>query len=197
MPVSAPFARATRSSIVLGVGAAAALALSGCAGQTVPMTPAPGAQAVECAQVSVSLPKQVAGLDTRYTNAQATGAWGNPARVLLRCGMPALQPTTNRCLNVNGIDWVEDASQAPSYRYQTYGRNPAVEVTIDTSGEPHISGTTALVDLTGAVSRIPTTRGCVGAVDLLAPPSATPGTKPGATPGTTLGATPATSPSPR
>ena len=41
------------------------------------------------------LPETVDGLERRETNAQATGAWGNPASVLLRCGVPTPGPTAS------------------------------------------------------------------------------------------------------
>lgn len=150
-----------------------ALSLTGCAGASVPMEPAPTAQAVECAYVTVALPDEVDGLPKRQTNAQATGAWGNPARILLRCGMPTPPPSSQGCLNVNGVDWLRDDSDAPTYRFTTYGREPAVEVTVDASEESGVSGTNALVDLGGAVSTIEQQRKCVGAEDLFdVPPQA-------------------------
>ena len=139
---------------------------------TVPMRPAPEAAAPECAAVTVRLPDSVAGLAKRATNAQATGAWGNPAAVLLRCGLPELAPTADRCVTVNGIDWVErEEDAATRWVYTTYGRAPAVEVVIDPSSG--VSGSDALVDLGTAVSFLPKTGGCVGADDLLGEPGAT------------------------
>ncbi len=146
---------------------AATVALTGCA-PIVPMDPAPDAVNPECAEMIVRLPQQVADLDIRQTNAQATGAWGQPAAVLLRCGVPPLGPTTLPCLNINGIDWIEDTSDAPMLRYQAYGRIPATEVVIDSS---KISGTTALIDLGAVISLVPQTRECVGPQDLAPSPS--------------------------
>ncbi|MFD2757959.1 DUF3515 domain-containing protein [Gulosibacter faecalis] len=158
---------APRSLVALSI-AATALLLSGCSGPSVAMQPAESAGAPECADVTVRLPDSVAGLDRRDTNAQATGAWGNPASVLLRCGVPTPGPTSDRCISLNGIDWIEDASEAPTYRYTTYGRTPAVEVAIDSS--VGISGTTALIDLQDAVDTLPLTGECVGPDDLLETP---------------------------
>ncbi|MFD2674703.1 DUF3515 domain-containing protein [Gulosibacter bifidus] len=136
------------------------------------MQPAKDAPAPECAEVSVRLPETVAGLGTRHTNAQATGAWGNPSAVLLRCGVPSPPPTTDRCISINDVDWIEDPSEAPRYRYTTYGRTPAVEVVID--AESGVSGMTALTDLGEAVNYLPKTGACVGADDLLELEGATP-----------------------
>lgn len=51
--------------------------LTGCSGD-VPMIPADDANNPACADVIVRLPSTVDGLDRRYTNAQSTGAWGDP-----------------------------------------------------------------------------------------------------------------------
>ncbi len=130
------------------------------------MTPAKDAVNVSCADVTVHLPATVAEQESRETNAQATGAWGNPAAVLLRCGVPVPAPTTLPCLNINGIDWIEDDSDAPTYRYTTYGRDPAIEIVLDSTV---VSGSTALVDLASAVGYVPATGGCVGAEDVELP----------------------------
>lgn len=156
--------------------AALGLALAGC--QSVPMVAADDAQNPDCARVSLALPDTVDGLEQRLTNAQATSAWGTPASILFRCGVPTPPPTDARCISVDGVDWIEDASEAPSYRYTTYGRTPAMEVTIDASPESGASGTSALIDLRPAVERIPAARGCIGAEDLLGVPSATPSPSP-------------------
>ncbi|WP_068484311.1 DUF3515 domain-containing protein [Pseudoclavibacter helvolus] len=148
-------ALATAASIVL---------LTACNSASVPMEPAPDAAAPECAEVSVRLPSTVDGLELRLTNAQATGAWGTPAGVLLRCGVPTPGPTTDYCQNLNGIDWVLDDSQAPTYRFTSYGRTPAVEVIVDSDV---VSGTAVLIDLENAVAKLPKTGACVGADDVL------------------------------
>ena len=153
--------------------AASALALAGCRGPSVPMEPAPLANAPECAEVTVRLPDTVDDLELRQTNAQATGAWGTPASVLLHCGVPTPGPTTDRCLSLNGIDWVEDDSRAPTYVFTTYGRSPAAQVTIDASAGV-ISGTNVLIDLGPAVQHLPVVGGCVGAEDVFGTPAPTP-----------------------
>ncbi|GAB3616791.1 DUF3515 domain-containing protein [Okibacterium endophyticum] len=141
------------------------LALSGCS-PTLNLDPAADAGNPQCAEVSVRLPDRVADLPERETNAQATGAWGDPAGVILHCGVAVPGPTTDPCHSVNGVDWIEDASRADEdiYVFTTYGRDPAVEVVIDAS---LASGTTALTDLATAVSVLPTTTECVGAADVL------------------------------
>lgn len=121
------------------------------------MDPAADSNNPECANVIVRLPDTVADLAKRETNAQATGAWGSPAEVLLICGVEVPGPSTLPCVSVNGVDWIEDDSQAPLYRYTTYGRTPAVEVVINSEA---VSGTTSLVDLGAAVSVLPQLGAC-------------------------------------
>ncbi len=132
------------------------LLLAGC-GAIVPMTPAKEANAAACATVTVRLPSVVANQGKRETNAQATGAWGTPASILLHCGVAVPGPTTLPCVEINGIDWVEDDAEKPLYRYTTFGRVPAVEVVVDSD---KVSGTTTLVDLAGSLSQIPATNHC-------------------------------------
>jgi uncharacterized protein YceK len=137
------------------------LLLAGC-GAIVPMTSSQDANSVACATVTVRFPAEVAGQAKRETNAQATGAWGTPASVLLHCGVAVPGPSTLPCVEVNGIDWLEDDSQKPLYRYTTFGRVPAVEVVVDSN---KVSGTTTLVDLAGTLSQIPTTSRCTDLSD--------------------------------
>jgi hypothetical protein len=127
------------------------------------MTAAPDANNPECANVIVRLPDTVAELPKRETHAHSTGAWGTPASILLTCGVDVPGPTTLPCVSVNDVDWIEDDSQAPLYRYTTYGRTPAVEVVIDSDA---VSGTTTLVDLGAAVSVLPSTSKCTDFADV-------------------------------
>lgn len=157
---SAPRRSASIASMLVG-----SLLLVGCAA-AVPMTPARDATNVACADVIVHLPTTVADQESRETNAQATGAWGDPAAVLLRCGVTVPAPTTLPCLSINGIDWIEDDSDAPTYRYTTYGRDPAIEIVIDSEV---VSGSTALIDVSNAVGYVPATGACLGAEDVELP----------------------------
>ena len=79
---------------------AAVVALAGCS-PIVNMQAAPEASDTACADVVVLLPDTVADQPARETDAQGTGAWGEPASVLLRCGVPPLGPTTDRCVSVD------------------------------------------------------------------------------------------------
>jgi hypothetical protein len=129
----------------------AAIALAGCS-TTVSMEPAPDANDPACADVTALLPGTLAGEPRRWTDAQATGAWGDPAAVLLTCGVEPIGPTTLPCQTVSGVDWVIDESEAPRYRVTTFGRVPAVEVYLDNDV---VSSADVLEDLSLLVSRLP------------------------------------------
>jgi hypothetical protein len=135
-----------------------ALVLTGCA-PTVALEPADDAASPACAEVTVRLPDTVAGLVSRETNAQATGAWGEPAGVILRCGVPSPAPTAVLpCVTVGGVDWLRDDANDPSFVFTTYGRTPAVEVIIDATAA---SGLDALTDLAFAVGQLPVEGACI------------------------------------
>ena len=128
------------------------LLLSGCA-PVVALSPAADATNPQCANVIVHLPGAVADLSQRETNAQATSAWGDPAAVILRCGVTPPGPTSAQCATVKGVDWVVDDSKAPVYTFTTYGRKPAVQVVVDsrlTQGQ----GTIVLDQLSNAIGFI-------------------------------------------
>lgn len=148
---------------VASIGAAAALALglAGCAGD-VPMQAAEGANDPACADVIVRLPDTVAGLERRTTNAQATGAWGDPSGVELRCGIEPSGPTTEMCVNVDGVDWIIDESNAPIYRFEAYGRSPGLEVYVDNR---LASGSSTTLDLGAVAKLLPQTRQCTSVTD--------------------------------
>jgi len=152
--------------------AAAAAALTGCA-QIVSLDPAAGANDPGCAEISVRLPDTVAGKDKRETDAQATGAWGDPAAVLLRCGVPPIGATTKPCVDVNGVDWVLMTDPAAkSIVYQTFGRTPATEVIID-----HVAGVSdsaVLPEFASAISIIDQKQKCLSTLDTPLTPAVTP-----------------------
>jgi hypothetical protein len=144
---------------------AAALTLGGCT-QVVPFTPAEDATNPACADVIVHLPETVAGLEQRETDAQATSAWGAPADIRLRCGVPVPGPTaTLPCVpdSVDGVDWLFDDSDDPVHIFITYGRDPAIEVIVNSET---VSDRAALTDLASAVKLIPATRSCVSLEDV-------------------------------
>lgn len=142
------FAAPLTVAMVIGI----ALGTAGCSA-TVTMTPAKAANDPACAAVISRLPATVDGQQRRWTDAQATGAWGSPASVLLTCGLDAPGPSTLVCQTVDGIDWLMDDSQAPKYRFTSFGRTPAVQVYLDYDV---VGGRDVLSALSTAVQQLPT-----------------------------------------
>jgi hypothetical protein len=131
---------------------------------TVSMEAAKGANDPACAQVVSRLPKTISGQEQRWTDAQATGAWGDPAAILLTCGLEAPGPSTLPCRPFDGVDWLVDESQADQNRYTltTFGRQPAVQVYLDYAAASSADVAQALAPLirdylpaTGAVCSSP------------------------------------------
>lgn len=124
----------SRSLRPLALLAALALlpALSACA-TTVAMEPAKLANDPACASVISRLPASISGQERRWTDAQATGAWGDPTAILMTCGLEAPGPSTLPCRTFDGVDWLVDESQAADNRYTltTFGHQPAVQVFLD------------------------------------------------------------------
>lgn len=153
--------RRLASAAILLVGAAF---LSGCA-TTVHLEPADDANNPLCADVTVGLnnANSIADLDRRWTDAQATAAWGEPgddSAILLRCGVEVPAPTAElQCVSLEGVDWLVDASETPLLRLTTYGRDPAVQLFINTEvvSSNDVIGSRALV---GAVTSIPAEGKC-------------------------------------
>ncbi len=110
--------------------AALAAALTGCS-PIVALDPAVHANDPACADVIVRLPDTLENLPKRETNAQATGAWGDPAEVLLRCGVTVPTVSDLPCVAVDGFYWLRDDSKKPSYVFTSYGQTPAIAVVID------------------------------------------------------------------
>ena len=81
-----------------------ATAVTGCS-TTVHLEPADDANDPGCAAVSVLLPDSVDGFDRVLTDAQATGAWGDPT-IVLRCGVEPPAPSALVCTTLGGVDWL-------------------------------------------------------------------------------------------
>jgi hypothetical protein len=166
------------------VAVVAAAMLSGCA-PTVSLTPAAAdATNPKCASVVVQLPATVSTLAQRQTDTQGTGAWGTPADILLKCGVPVPDPTsTLPCVTVNGIDWLRNPKPHNVFVFTTYGRDPAIAVTID-SNNVKADGNQALTDLAVAVAQIPAKHRCIAPIATLndGEPVATPTPTPTPTP---------------
>ncbi len=154
-----------RTLLATAAGAALVVGVAGCA-PTVAMQPAIHSTDPRCADVIVRLPDNVAGYPARSTDAQATGAYGNPTVALLTCGVAPLKASQDLCYTVRGIDWVEDTSRKPIYTFTTFGRDPAVQVVID-SKKTQGQGTIILDALANAVGTLPADPGkrCTTVID--------------------------------
>jgi hypothetical protein len=135
---------------------ASVLVLSGCA-PVVPLEPAEQANNPECAEIIVRLPDELAGLAERRVNAQSTAAWGEPAAVILRCGLEPVDVSALPCVTATDIDWLVDESEAPSYRFISYARSPATEVIIDSTV---VAGVTVLDELAASIGVLDATKRC-------------------------------------
>lgn len=124
-----------------------------------------------CAAIVLALPDELASYPRLRTTSQATTAWGDPAApIVLRCGVEPPGPTTDPCVTATddagtSVDWIaiegpEAADGGSTWTFTTYGREPAVEVTVP----PEItrdSSTAFLVDLAPAVNRATQVRSCL------------------------------------
>jgi hypothetical protein len=145
----------------LGLALAAvaiAVTASGCT-STVSLEPAADANSVACAKFSVRTPDTIDNLAKRKTDAQATAAWGDPATVIARCGLPPVTASTLRCISASGLDWLVDDTKAPTYRFISFGRKPATEIIINSK---RASGANVLDALSSAVAATPKVASCNG-----------------------------------
>jgi Protein of unknown function (DUF3515) len=135
---------------------AAALVLVSCSS-----APEPAARAGDpaCTGALAAAPATVLGRSRTPLDVRGALGWGDP-QIVLRCGLPGLEPTTNTCLDVNGQGWVIADPRADPVVFTLYGHDPAVDVSVPASyGRSSASG--ALVDL-GPVARAlpPNGRSC-------------------------------------
>lgn len=104
----------------------------------------------------VVLPPEISEQQKRQTNSQATAVWGDPAQLVLRCGVTPPPPSTDPCVSVNGVDWLAKEGEE-SWTLTTYGRTPATELVFDPNVIP---SSTILATLSSAASKIPAQRTC-------------------------------------
>ena len=155
--------------------------LAGCS-PTVHLNPADDANDPRCADVTVRLKNvpSIDGHDRRWTDAQATAAWGNPSVVLLTCGLPEAEPTSAlQCITRQGIDWLVDVSESPEIRLTTYGRKPAVQLFVNSRPDGPDKGISPndVIDnksLAAAIAMIPATHSCIARPGADPSPTATP-----------------------
>ena len=144
-----------RTASALGLILLGLAGLAGC-GSDDPQ-PGPMAGTAACTALAGRLPERV--LDRPRTKLAVAGAaaWGDPA-IVLRCGVEPAGPSDNPCAEYDGVDWVFTETK-DVFRFVTYHRTPAVEVTVPTSiGRTTTPG--ALIDLAKAVAPIPKTDVC-------------------------------------
>ncbi|HET9128975.1 MAG TPA: DUF3515 domain-containing protein [Propionibacteriaceae bacterium] len=116
-----------------------------------------GEVADQCRAVMAALPATVDGLP-KSASTTFTAQWGGDA-VALRCGVPkpaALQ-TTSPCAVINNVGWLSE-QHPDEWVFTTIGRAGYIEVSVATSLQP---ASNALVDLTGAVSKMREVKPCV------------------------------------
>ena len=142
------------------VAAAALGALTGCT-SAVQVDAAPDAAQPVCAEVFQTLPEEVAGAERRETTSQGSAAWGDPP-VVVRCGVEVPGPTSDPCQVVEApdgtaVDWVVSEPEDGRVVWTTYGRTPAVELSMPDL--PEVT-TAAPLDVAEAVTAIEATRAC-------------------------------------
>ncbi len=142
-----------RRPAVLGLTAVltATLGCVGCSG-AVDVTPPAAAGSDACRAAATAWPSALARMQRRTTTSDspAVAAWGDPA-VIARCGVAALAPTTDPCIDVDGIGWVESPLSDGS-RFTTFGTAPAIEVLVPRDYAP---GGLLLPAFTAAARRLP------------------------------------------
>lgn len=146
------------SLLILGV-----LCLSACGSVNVPS--GPDATNELCAQLIVSLPNEVLGQKRVETNAQATAAWGKGEDIVVfRCGVTPPPPTEELCTTIETrsgiqIDWIVQVDEASdSVLFTTYGRIPAVDISVPRSLAPD-QPSAAAIELSALVAQIEQTGG--------------------------------------
>lgn len=156
--------------------ASATVLLAGCGAGSVHLEPAPDAANPECAKAMVALPYEMGQFEQRETTAQATSAWGDPAAIILKCGVEVQQPVSDPCVSVNGIDWIvkplEEGEQSSNsvqsatgtWTATTFGRSPNVQITFDAD---KVSSSSLLVELGSPVSQLQQTEKCTNIDDSL------------------------------
>ena len=116
------------------LGATAVVVLSGCS-SAVEIAPTPLATGDVCLAVGAAWPNTAGGQERReVSDATAGAAYGDPT-IIARCGVPALGPTTDDCIEVDGMGWVAQPL-SDGTRFTTFGRDPAVEVLVPRAYAP-------------------------------------------------------------
>lgn len=118
-----------RPLALVGVCAALVATLGAC-GSSVEATAPVHAASPACARAAQHWPRTVADQDRRDTTSSsaAVAAWGDPA-IIARCGLSPIGPTTDPCIDANGVGWVAHRL-SDGVRFISFGRDPAIEVLV-------------------------------------------------------------------
>lgn len=121
----------TRRAALATSLAAGTLLLAGCGEQPVRAVPFGESDSVACQAVAQLWPQTVGPYEPRVTAVQSAGvaAWGDPP-IVARCGKQPPGPTTDPCIDVNGVHWVATTLDDGGTMLTTYGRDPAIEVLV-------------------------------------------------------------------
>jgi hypothetical protein len=118
----------------VALGATAVVMLSACS-SAVEIAPTPLSNGDVCREVTSAWPADVGDHARReVSDASAGAAYGDPP-IIARCGVPALGPTTDDCIEVDGMGWVAQ-KLSDGTRFTTFGRDPAIEVLIPSAYAP-------------------------------------------------------------
>lgn len=158
-------------SRLLALPAAGLMALGLVSCGTVQVPAGPDAANPTCANVVLGAPPEVLGMERTETSSQGTVAWGSgESTIVMRCGVTPPGPTTDMCTtlaNADGVevDWIVREIEGGTFLYTTYGREPAIDVSVPKSAAPDQPSGAAL-DLTQVVTRnIEATTRCIGPGD--------------------------------
>jgi hypothetical protein len=109
-----------------------AVAAAGCSAPVV-VEAAPYAADPRCAGVMLGIPDEVGGLARQETSSQATAAYGEESRIIVRCGVEVPGPSEDRCVAIDtpaaSADWLI-VEEDDVWRATSFGRDPAMEVVI-------------------------------------------------------------------
>lgn len=159
-------------SRLLALPAAALMALGLASCGTVQVPAGSDAANPDCAQIVLNAPPEVLGMERVETSSQGTAAWGDGEdTIVMRCGVTPPGPTTDICTTLADgdgveVDWIVQELDDEVFLYTTYGREPAIDVSVPRSAAPDQPSGAAL-DLTTLITRnIEATDRCVGPGDL-------------------------------
>lgn len=160
-----------RRSRLLTAPALLALVLGVSACGTVRVPPGPDASDPLCAEIVIGAPQVMLGLERSETSSQGTVAWGSGEdTIVLRCGVQPPGPTTDACTRLGDpegvqVDWIV-REQDGIVLLTTYGRTPAVDISVPRSVAPD-QPSAAAMDMGRLIdSTIEATDHCVGPGDV-------------------------------